>query len=669
MANKKISELTELTSVADDDYIAIVDASTGTTKKATVNLLPDNDTIYTHPTTHSISEVSGLQTALDGKTTQVYVDTAVAGIVDTAPATLDTLNELAAALGDDANYASTITSALAGKVDDGQVLTDVPSGALFTDTIYSHPSGDGNLHVPATSTTNDGKILTAGSTAGSIAWQDAPVSLPAQSSTTVDKYLQSDGTSASWQEVIGGASAINELNDATVSTTDPTITTNPIATGQLWVNKTSGECYVCTDNTTDANIWTNIGGGSGNVSPNDPPVITGLTVDGTLLSTPYVWADVSTGSTNTYTIAGATDTETAAASLVYSITDIKEGGVTSTKLTATGGVAGDDNVTLTVASITSDATITFKITVTDTDSGASSSVQQSINLIAEAFTEITPTGHDSTLTNGDYKYITFIGDGSFVVNTAGSGGNAIDTIEYLIVAGGGGGGAGWYGGGGGAGGFRTASAYTITAQTYTVDVGAGGNGSTNTSGALGTGSASSITPTTGSAIESSGGGGGGNRVTPADGADGGSGGGAGLNTATGGSGNLGGYTPSEGNDGGDYWGGGGGGAGSVGGFRTGSPYGGDGGDGSQSSITGTATYYAGGGGGGTSESPATSGGSSIGGDGAYPTVNATVGSANTGSGGGGGSNSTGCSPCTGESAGANGADGIVIVRYKFQHTA
>lgn len=69
---------------------------------------------------------------------------------------------------------------------------------------YSHPSGDGNLHVPATSTSNDGKILTAGSTAGSIAWQDAPVSLPTQSSTTVDKYLQSNGTSASWQEVVGG---------------------------------------------------------------------------------------------------------------------------------------------------------------------------------------------------------------------------------------------------------------------------------------------------------------------------------------------------------------------------------------------------------------------------------------------------------------------------------
>jgi hypothetical protein len=35
---------------------------------------------------------------------------------------------------------------------------------------YSHPTGDGNLHVPVTSTTNNGKVLKAGATAGSISW-------------------------------------------------------------------------------------------------------------------------------------------------------------------------------------------------------------------------------------------------------------------------------------------------------------------------------------------------------------------------------------------------------------------------------------------------------------------------------------------------------------------
>ncbi|MBS4056498.1 MAG: hypothetical protein KGZ82_04185 [Bacteroidales bacterium] len=35
---------------------------------------------------------------------------------------------------------------------------------------YVHPSGDGNLHVPATSTTNNLKVLKAGATAGSLSW-------------------------------------------------------------------------------------------------------------------------------------------------------------------------------------------------------------------------------------------------------------------------------------------------------------------------------------------------------------------------------------------------------------------------------------------------------------------------------------------------------------------
>ena len=50
------------------------------------------------------------------------------------------------------------------------VAENVPAGAKFTDTIYSHPTSDGNLHVPATGTTNNGKVLKAGATAGSLVW-------------------------------------------------------------------------------------------------------------------------------------------------------------------------------------------------------------------------------------------------------------------------------------------------------------------------------------------------------------------------------------------------------------------------------------------------------------------------------------------------------------------
>lgn len=98
------------------------------------------------------------ESALGLKADVTYVDTAVASLVDSAPGTLDTLNELADALGDDPNFAATTASAIAGKanavhvhaisevtnlqaeldgkVDDSQVLTNVPSGAVFTDTLY-----------------------------------------------------------------------------------------------------------------------------------------------------------------------------------------------------------------------------------------------------------------------------------------------------------------------------------------------------------------------------------------------------------------------------------------------------------------------------------------------------------------------------------------------------
>jgi hypothetical protein len=48
--------------------------------------------------------------------TTAYADSAIAALSDSAPATLNTLNELAAALGDDANYATTTTNAIAAKL-------------------------------------------------------------------------------------------------------------------------------------------------------------------------------------------------------------------------------------------------------------------------------------------------------------------------------------------------------------------------------------------------------------------------------------------------------------------------------------------------------------------------------------------------------------------------
>ena len=50
--------------------------------------------------------------SLTGYATETYVGTAITNLVDTAPETLNTLNELAAALGDDENFATTVSTSL-----------------------------------------------------------------------------------------------------------------------------------------------------------------------------------------------------------------------------------------------------------------------------------------------------------------------------------------------------------------------------------------------------------------------------------------------------------------------------------------------------------------------------------------------------------------------------
>ena len=64
--------------------------------------------------------------------TEAYVTTSISNVVDSAPGALNTLNELAAALGDDANYATTTTNAIALKADTSSLSTVATSG-LFAD--------------------------------------------------------------------------------------------------------------------------------------------------------------------------------------------------------------------------------------------------------------------------------------------------------------------------------------------------------------------------------------------------------------------------------------------------------------------------------------------------------------------------------------------------------
>lgn len=76
--------------------------------------------------------------------TQSYVTTAINNVIDGAPAALDTLNELAAAINDDASYASTISTALGNRL-----RVDVNNQALTNTQITNALT---NLGITATTT-------------------------------------------------------------------------------------------------------------------------------------------------------------------------------------------------------------------------------------------------------------------------------------------------------------------------------------------------------------------------------------------------------------------------------------------------------------------------------------------------------------------------------------
>lgn len=88
--------------------------------------------------------------------TTAYVSTALANLVNSAPTTLDTLNELAAALGNDASFSTTITNSLAGKAPiwtNTSVSSDITldkNNHYFVDTTSAR-----TLTLPASPSTGD----------------------------------------------------------------------------------------------------------------------------------------------------------------------------------------------------------------------------------------------------------------------------------------------------------------------------------------------------------------------------------------------------------------------------------------------------------------------------------------------------------------------------------
>jgi hypothetical protein len=150
--------------------------------------------------------------------TKLYVDTQVASLVDSAPGTLDTLNELAAALGDDPNYATTMTNALAAKLS--------LSGGTMTGAIAMGANKITGLADPTSSTdaANKNYIDTMATSAGASATAAAASAAAAATSAT-SAASSATAANSSFVAVTGltGSGLVRDMGE--ITSTDTTTTT------------------------------------------------------------------------------------------------------------------------------------------------------------------------------------------------------------------------------------------------------------------------------------------------------------------------------------------------------------------------------------------------------------------------------------------------------------
>jgi len=139
-------------------------------------------------------------TASGHAATKGYVDTEVANLVDSAPASLDTLNELAAALNDDSNFATTTNNAIAAKLPlaggtmsgdvdfDNNKATDVTL-ENFQEVMASNTNVSGAVTIP--DATNNVSYTLTGDTTVTLPDTDE---LPTGTARTVTIFVKQDGT-------------------------------------------------------------------------------------------------------------------------------------------------------------------------------------------------------------------------------------------------------------------------------------------------------------------------------------------------------------------------------------------------------------------------------------------------------------------------------------------
>jgi len=209
-----------------------------------------------------------------GNTVTDRISTAVSNLVDGAPELLDTLNELAAAIGDDEDFITTITNSIGEKVDKSG---DTMTGDL---TLANDPTSA--LHAATKQYVDNIETLEPGGTTGQVLakasatdfdveWVDISTDLGGL--TDVDLTGIQDGNAIIYDSATGTFLPGDAGGKFTVSETPPSGPGN----GDTWFDSSTGKAYIYYDDV-DSSQWVEIGNpnGYGSLSVLSDVDLTGL---------------------------------------------------------------------------------------------------------------------------------------------------------------------------------------------------------------------------------------------------------------------------------------------------------------------------------------------------------------------------------------------------------